>query len=103
MTLQAVAERAGVTLQTVLRRFGSKEGLATAVGEAMGTAIATEAAEAASRAYTAACEALAERVARGEVRCPRCQHGPSGFRYVSAPAPFFVCPACKRSFDPRDL
>ena len=32
-TLQEVAERAGVSLQTVLRRFGSKEGLVTAVLE----------------------------------------------------------------------
>jgi AcrR family transcriptional regulator len=33
LTLQAVAERAGVTLQTVLRRFGSKDGLITAAAE----------------------------------------------------------------------
>jgi AcrR family transcriptional regulator len=32
VTLQAVAERAGVTLQTVLRRFGSKEMLFEAAG-----------------------------------------------------------------------
>lgn len=33
VTLQAIAAGAGVTLQTVLRRFGSKEGLVTAVAE----------------------------------------------------------------------
>lgn len=33
MTLEAVAERAGVTLQTVLRRFGSKAGLVAAATE----------------------------------------------------------------------
>lgn len=32
-TLDDVAERAGVTVQTVLRRFGSKEGLIVATGE----------------------------------------------------------------------
>src|SRR4029079_2829253 len=34
LTLQMVAERAGVTLQTVLRRFGSKDGLIQAAAEA---------------------------------------------------------------------
>jgi AcrR family transcriptional regulator len=33
VTLDAVATRSGVTVQTVLRRFGSKEGLLAAVGE----------------------------------------------------------------------
>jgi AcrR family transcriptional regulator len=33
VTLQAIAERAGVTLQTVLRRFGDKERLTTTVAE----------------------------------------------------------------------
>jgi AcrR family transcriptional regulator len=32
ITLEAVAERAGVTVQTVLRRFGSREGLISAAG-----------------------------------------------------------------------
>lgn len=40
VTLQAVADRAGVTLQTVLRRFSSKEGLANGVAEVMGPEIA---------------------------------------------------------------
>jgi AcrR family transcriptional regulator len=39
VTLQAVAERAGVTLQTVLRRFSSKEGLVTAIREVVGPEI----------------------------------------------------------------
>jgi AcrR family transcriptional regulator len=33
ITLEAVAERAGVTVQTVLRRFGSREGLISAAGD----------------------------------------------------------------------
>ena len=33
ITLEAVAERAGVTVQTVLRRFGSREGLVDAAAE----------------------------------------------------------------------
>jgi AcrR family transcriptional regulator len=33
LTLHAVAERAGVTKQTVIRRFGDKEGLVAACGE----------------------------------------------------------------------
>jgi AcrR family transcriptional regulator len=33
VTLEAVAERAGVTLQTLLRRFGSKSGLLAAAAE----------------------------------------------------------------------
>jgi AcrR family transcriptional regulator len=33
ITLEAVAERAGVTVQTVIRRFGSREGLIAAAGE----------------------------------------------------------------------
>lgn len=33
ITLEAVAERAGVTLQTLLRRFGSKEGLVVAAAK----------------------------------------------------------------------
>ena len=33
ITLQEIAERAGVSLQTVIRRFGSKEGLVRAVSE----------------------------------------------------------------------
>jgi AcrR family transcriptional regulator len=41
VTLQAVAERAGVTLQTVLRRFSSKEGLVHAVAEELGPRIAS--------------------------------------------------------------
>lgn len=40
VTLQAIAEHAEVTLQTVLRRFGSKEQLATAVAEAWSPDIA---------------------------------------------------------------
>lgn len=39
LTLRAVAERAGVTLQTVLRRYGSKEGLTRALGEDLGARI----------------------------------------------------------------
>jgi AcrR family transcriptional regulator len=35
MTLEDVAARAGVTVQTVLRRFGSKAGLIQAVGETL--------------------------------------------------------------------
>lgn len=35
MTLEDVAARAGVTVQTVLRRFGSKAGLIQAVGESL--------------------------------------------------------------------
>src|SRR5262249_7176067 len=34
ITLDQVAERAGVTVQTILRHFGSKEGLWTAAGQA---------------------------------------------------------------------
>ncbi|MBL8722330.1 MAG: TetR/AcrR family transcriptional regulator [Myxococcales bacterium] len=41
-TLEAVAERAGVTVQTVLRRFGSKQGLYDAVSEHVGGQIAAE-------------------------------------------------------------
>jgi AcrR family transcriptional regulator len=40
VTLQEVADRAGVTLQTVLRRFSSKEGLVNAIAEVMGPEIA---------------------------------------------------------------
>ncbi|MCP3138252.1 TetR/AcrR family transcriptional regulator [Pyxidicoccus xibeiensis] len=40
VTLQAVADRAEVTLQTVLRRFSSKEGLVSEVAEVMGPRIA---------------------------------------------------------------
>lgn len=39
VTLQAVADRSGVTLQTVLRRFSSKEGLVNAVAEVVGPEI----------------------------------------------------------------
>jgi AcrR family transcriptional regulator len=39
VTLKAVAERAGVTLQTVIRRHGSKEGLVTAVADQWGPEI----------------------------------------------------------------
>src|SRR5688572_18598858 len=39
VTLQAIAARAGVTLQTVLRRFASKEGLVTAVADGWGPEI----------------------------------------------------------------
>lgn len=35
LTLEEVAERAGVTVQTVLRRFGSKSGLIQAAGETL--------------------------------------------------------------------
>lgn len=38
VTLEAIAERAGVTLQTVLRRFGSKQGLLEATARAISTA-----------------------------------------------------------------
>ena len=41
-TLDAVAERAGVTVQTVLRRFGSKQGLHDAVAAQVGEQIARE-------------------------------------------------------------
>lgn len=41
-TLDAVAERAGVTVQTVLRRFGSKQGLHDAVAAQVGDQIARE-------------------------------------------------------------
>lgn len=40
VTLQEVADRAEVTLQTVLRRFSSKEGLVNAIAEVMGPEIA---------------------------------------------------------------
>lgn len=36
VTLRAIAERAGVTLQTVIRRFESKEGLVEAVANELG-------------------------------------------------------------------
>ena len=39
VTLQAVAAGAGITLQTVLRRFGSKEGLVIAVADVWGAEI----------------------------------------------------------------
>src|SRR5262245_44333330 len=39
VTLQAIAERAGITLQTVIRRFGSKEGLVNAVADEWGDEI----------------------------------------------------------------
>lgn len=39
VTLEDVAEDAGVTVQTVLRRFGSKEGLVRAIGAAVQPAI----------------------------------------------------------------
>ncbi len=42
VSLQAVAERAGVTVQTVLRRFASKEGLFTAVADWTGRQIRGE-------------------------------------------------------------
>ncbi|MEW5848806.1 MAG: helix-turn-helix domain-containing protein [Myxococcota bacterium] len=35
VTVQAITDRAGVSLQTVLRKFGSKEGLFEAVGQEM--------------------------------------------------------------------
>jgi len=41
-TLDAVAERAEVTVQTVLRRFGSKQGLYEAAGAQVGGQIAAE-------------------------------------------------------------
>jgi len=41
-TLDAVAERAGVTVQTVLRRFGSKQGLREAATARVGGQIAAE-------------------------------------------------------------
>lgn len=41
-TLDAVAERAGVTVQTVLRRFGSKQGLHEAAAAHVGAEIARE-------------------------------------------------------------
>jgi AcrR family transcriptional regulator len=39
VTVQAIADRAGVSLQTVLRKFGSKEGLFEAAGEAIKRAV----------------------------------------------------------------
>ncbi|MFO0601382.1 MAG: helix-turn-helix domain-containing protein [Myxococcaceae bacterium] len=39
LTLEQVARRAGVTLQTVLRRFGSKAGLITALGQTVGAEV----------------------------------------------------------------
>lgn len=45
-TLDDVAERAGVTVQTVLRRFGSKEGLIVATGEEVQGQVAAQRGEA---------------------------------------------------------
>src|SRR5262245_12367202 len=39
VTLQAIADTAGVTLQTVLRRFGSKENLFTSIADTQSDAI----------------------------------------------------------------
>jgi AcrR family transcriptional regulator len=39
VTLQAIAERAGVTVQTVLRKMGSREGCIEAAGERIGARI----------------------------------------------------------------
>lgn len=42
ITLQEIADRAGVTVQTVLRRFGSREGVIEACLEVRGTGIDAE-------------------------------------------------------------
>lgn len=47
LTLAAVAEQAGVTQQTVIRRFGDKEGLVAAAGEVASAVIAEQRAAAA--------------------------------------------------------
>jgi AcrR family transcriptional regulator len=46
ITLEAIAERAGVTVQTVLRRFGSKEGLIDAAGDSGADEVGQQRAEA---------------------------------------------------------
>src|SRR6185369_16296693 len=42
ITLDIVAEDAGVTVQTVVRRFGSKEGLLSSAAEVIGTQVSAQ-------------------------------------------------------------
>lgn len=58
ITLQMIAERAGVTVQTVIRRFGSKDGVIEACIERDSTGLAAERAEIPVGDVTAALDTL---------------------------------------------
>jgi AcrR family transcriptional regulator len=57
-TLQEIADRAGVTVQTVLRRFGSKDGVIEAVIESDAAGIEADRAAALGQDYEAALDIL---------------------------------------------
>lgn len=60
LTLAAVAERAGVTVQTVIRRYGDKEGLVAAAAERAATAVGSQRDEAPVGDLRAAVDNLVE-------------------------------------------